>query len=196
MKKLILLSFLFFVLTVPGCGTEDKPGARSSARLAKEVLASLVSNDREHFSGFVFDQGDMTHYYTQKLKKLQKRKQGITERDLLGTKKVLQRVKSDRCYARYRGRFYKILESFSHVRRKAKKAGVSWVNAKFDSVDYGNFREKYGMKMSDLYLHFFSQGKKWKIKINDAIKTDRGWVLKGKLKWRGQYKEIANPLNN
>ncbi len=195
MKKLTLASFLSIALVISGCGEKGKPGARSSARLAKEVLAGLVNNDKQSFSDFVFDQGDMIHYYEQKLKHL-KRKQNISAQDLAGTTKVLQRVKADKCYARYRGRFYRILESFSHVRRKAQKAGVSWVNARFDSVDYGNFREKYGMKMSDLYLHFFSQGKKWKIKIKDAIKTDRGWVLKGKIKWKGRYKEMANPLDN
>ncbi len=191
----IFLAMTFFLLVACG-GKQSGPTADSGKMLAKLVLSSMVKNDEEGFENFIINGEDLVQFYTSKLKNKGSEKYPLNPEQLELLKKDIDRMKNNECYVKTRSSYFRIKDSFTRIRKKAEKAGVNWKQAQFVDVDIANKRTRYNIAHADIYLQFKSGDKNWDLKIDDVVKTKRGWVIGDKLVWRGQYQAPENQFKN
>lgn len=196
-----LLSMIFLAMTfalLVACGGKQSggPTAESGKMLAKLVLSSMVKNDEESFENFIINGEDLVQFYSSKLKNKGSAKYPLNSEDLERLKKNIKRMKDNECYVKTRSSYFRIKDSFARIRKKAEKAGVNWKQAQFVDVDIANKRTRYNIAHADIYLQFKSGDKSWDLKIDDVVRTKRGWVIGDKLVWRGEYQAPDNQFKN
>lgn len=75
-------------------------------------------------------------------------------------------------------------KALPEIREKAVKAGVNWDEAKFSNADY-SIKKENNLETADLSITFSYKDLSYKIQIAECIKTERGWLIFDKPKWKG-----------
>ena len=136
-------------------------------KFANEVFKAIKNNDLPKFSKLFPTKQvflDTLKQSTIPEPELQKAKEGMD-------KKLKKTFKS-------------IQESLVKIREKAKKDGVMWEKTIFGGVEC-EIKEKHQVKTSDIYLLVTFQGINYKVKLDDCMKTTKGWLMFDDPSWRG-----------
>lgn len=75
-------------------------------------------------------------------------------------------------------------KSFDEILKKGTEAGINWSEADFSSADY-TLKKENNIEMADLTIIFTYKSLRYKIKIEECINTEKGWLIFDKPKWQG-----------
>jgi hypothetical protein len=75
-------------------------------------------------------------------------------------------------------------QAVDEIRRKGADAGINWEEATFSNAEY-EVKKENNIETADLKVIVSYKDLKYKIKIAECIKTDRGWLIFDKPEWGG-----------
>ena len=176
MKKYILPLLLLF--TISGCSQK----ADTPDQLAEIIVEQLINNDQDRFKNFVFTNDDALEILELGLKKYEK--EG-NENRITDTKEMIEGIKSGNLDSGMVRAQNETRASFAEIRAEATKDGVDWSDVKIISKDQKS-KDWRGNIKADVKVTIISNGQKYKLKVDDAVKTSRGWVLTDDLRWYGK----------
>jgi hypothetical protein len=70
------------------------------------------------------------------------------------------------------------LKNFDQVKEEAKKLNINFKKAKFDKIEYRGGKAEI-FKYLYINIVFYSNNKKYMIRLNDCYLTKRGWLIAG-----------------
>ncbi len=156
-KKIIVLLFIFFTVN---CSPSYK-GNDTPEHLGKTIYNAFLNNNKAEFKKYIMTADDYINMldstnFSEKKKQLyiEKYKQDIP---LLAEQ---------------------TLNNFDEVKAEAKKLNIDFKNARFDKVEYRGGKAEI-FKYLYVNIVFFSNGKKYLLRLNDCYSTNRGWLIAG-----------------
>lgn len=172
MKKIIyflLVSLLFF----SSCG-----GEKTEEDLANEVFEAFLNDNPRAFKQLYVNQMDIEN--------------------LLDDSTIPDDMKNDyRKMLRGKTAFWRTISklAFRTLRMRAFEKGVNWQNAKITKITTNesgfeffalerNLVQKYGLQVKDIHIEFVSDKDTFDMKLDDCVKTVRGWALSEEVRIR------------
>lgn len=180
MKK-TLLPFICFTVFLTSCGNEEKT-ADEKTKDAKELssvknttleelgasfILSLKENDSTMLSDLVPVREDIEQIVSI-YSGSEEDKKGILAGAEENTKKISDNTN----------------KAFSEIKTKGNKAGIKWEEAEFNNAEY-SIKKENNIETADLKISFNYKDMKYKIRIAECIKTERGWLVFDKPQWKG-----------
>lgn len=165
MKNLFYFLFLStFILT--SCG-----GEKTEEDLANEVFQTFLDDNPRAFKKLYVTQMDIEN--------------------MLEESNIPDEMKNDyRKMLRGKTAFWRTISklAFRNVRIRAFEHGVNWQNAEITKItsEESGFQffsierdlvTKYGLQVKDIHIEFVSDKDTFNMKLDDCVKTSRGWAL-------------------
>ena len=161
MKTLVFLCCAS-LLTL-GCGGSHK----TPEDLGETVLDTLKDEDFDNFEKFVATPSDLKWIIEKSDREDSWKEKELKELDDFG-KRALEVNK----------------ENFERTLKAGEEAGIKWSKVKFVDVDYDIEKER-GIESADIIIVLEYKESKYRVKIDDCLKTKRGWVTTDGLRWKG-----------
>lgn len=172
MKKIIYFFFVSAFL-FSSCG-----GEKTEEDLAHEVFQAFLDDNARAFKKLYVNQMDIEN--------------------MLEESSIPTDMKNDyRQLLRGKTAFWRTISkiAFRGVRMRAFEKGVNWQNAeitKITSSESGfeffalerNLVQKYGLQVKDIHIEFVSDKDTFDMKLDDCVKTPRGWALSEEVRIR------------
>lgn len=76
------------------------------------------------------------------------------------------------------------MQSFTDILKKGQDAGIKWKEAAFSNTEY-TVKKENNIETARLQIVLDYKGMKYKLGIDECIKTERGWLIFDKPKWKG-----------
>ncbi len=172
-----MLTLLLLTLLTVGCGGEDKTptasenGSSSSAEdtssgtppepeaLAKAVFEALKAEDFGKIEALYIKMDDLDAVLGISTIPEDKKPELLEE-----WPKIVEMVRS------------RAREGFDEILADGKRAGIGWGAIEYDKTE-AKEKERNGLKQADIYLHFKHGDKPFKVHLDDAQRSERGWHL-------------------
>lgn len=135
--------------------------------LGRRVLALLEADDFDGFSELALTQADYEAIMARATFKDEERRAKMAER---GARTVVKAAANAR-------------KGWDKVRTQAAKAGIVWSETSFVRVE-PEIGLKDGIEAGDIFVVIAFHGAEYKIKLDDCLKADRGWVLVDNMRLR------------
>ncbi|MCK5056375.1 MAG: hypothetical protein KAT34_06960 [Candidatus Aminicenantes bacterium] len=161
----IIMVLSFFLLTL-SCGISIEKND-TPEQFGELIFNTLKSNDIEKFSNYIPTQEDFKKLLVQSSYDEETKK-----KSLAGCSEIIKKMNEE------------LIEDFTSVRREAEKAGIDWSKTKFVRVEY-EVEKKDDIEIVDIYIIFTYIGLSYKIKLDDCVKSHRGWLPNGYISWEG-----------
>jgi len=156
-KKIIILLFVFFTVN---CSPSYK-GNDTPEHLGKTIYNTFLNNNKSEFKKYLMTAEDYINMLDST--NFSERKKQL----------YIEKYKQDIPIM-----VEQTLKNFDEVKEEAKKLNINFKKAKFDKIEYiGGKAEIFQY----LYINivFYSNGKKYMIRLNDCYLTNRGWLIAG-----------------
>jgi len=180
MKKLFV-SLICVAVLISSCGSEEKTADEKTKdaqeqssvenstleELGASIILALKENDSTMLSDLVpvrEDVEQIVSIYTGS----EEDKKGILAGADENTKKIAANTN----------------KAFSEIRAKGDKAGIKWEEVVFSNSEYSTKKEN-NIETADLKISFTYKDMKYKVRIAECIKTERGWLIFDKPQWKG-----------
>jgi len=135
--------------------------------LAREVFTLLQNDDFKGFASLALTQDDFDGLLARATFENDERRAKAAERG----QKMVQRATAN------------ALKGWARVREKAQKYGIDWSEATYVRSE-PRVEVRDGVEGGDIMLVFAFRGTEFKIKLDDCIKADRGWILNDDMRLR------------
>lgn len=150
-----LVAFVGLGLSACAAGAPVDPEA-----LGRRVLALLQADDFDGFAELALGQADYEAVMARATFKDEERRAMMAER---GARIVTEAAANART-------------GWDKVRQKAAKVGIEWSETSFVRVE-SKVGVRDGIASGDIFVVIVFRGTEYKIKLDDCLKADRGWVL-------------------
>ncbi|HPN39408.1 MAG TPA: hypothetical protein PL041_13485 [Melioribacteraceae bacterium] len=157
LKKIIVLLFVFFTVN---CSPSFK-GNDTPEHLGKTIYNAFLNNKIDEFKKYIMTADD----YIKMLDSTnfsEKKKQAYIEK-----------YKQDIPLL-----FEQTLQNFEDVKKEAKNLNINFKEAKFEKIEYRGGKAEI---FNYMYINivFYSNNKKYLLRLNDCYLTQRGWLIAG-----------------
>jgi len=78
----------------------------------------------------------------------------------------------------------KMYNAFNKIRVRGRRAGIDWNEAEYQTIT-SKTKERDNIESGDIYIIFSFKGVNYRIKLDDCIKTNRGWLMSDDPSWKG-----------
>jgi hypothetical protein len=178
---LLILSFATFGLSLSSCGDGEKTahekteeaqeqGSIENATL-EQLGASFILTLKENDSTSIEDLLPAKEDF-EKIVSVYSGSEEEKKSILAGSAKNAQKIRAN------------TMQSFSDFRKKGLDSGIKWEEAAFSNAEY-EVKKESNIESAKLQIVFTYKEMKYKINIDECIKTDRGWLIFDKPKWKG-----------
>lgn len=165
MKKFLYIFSILFI-SLSSCG-----GEKTEEDLAHEVFETFLNDNPRAFKSLYVNQMDIEN--------------------LLEDSSIPDDMKNDyRKLLRGKTAFWRTISkiAFRNLRIRAYEKGVNWQNAEIINItsEESGFQffalerslvNKYGLQVKDIHIEFVSDKDTFDMKLDDCVKTVRGWAL-------------------
>lgn len=156
-KKIFLLLFVF--LTV-NCSPSYK-GNDTPEHLGKTIYNTFLNDNKEEFKKYIMTADDY-------IKMLDSTKFSAKKKQL-----YIEKYKQDIPILAEN-----TLKNFDEVKQEAQKLGINFKDAKFDKIEYRGGKAEI-FKYLYINIVFYSNDKKYLLRLNDCYFTHKGWLIAG-----------------
>jgi len=162
---------------------------KTPEQLAKKVSHWLIKNNFNDFDLHFMNIQDLVFYTKAVLKYLSKhtknKKKLKKHHDLV--KKQITTFPNHR-----QKKIEAVKIAFNLARQKVESNKVNWNGITYVGFHLENRRSRYGIDLIDIYLNFKSDSQHFIYKINNCMKTDRGWILTEAVSFEGMSQKKKN----
>ncbi len=153
--------------------------------LAQLIFNSLKENDFSKYESIFMNLGDITFFTKTSIKHRAKTSKSKQDLD-----KFHQHVKKQLIsFNKHRKqKIQKVKVSFQKIRANVGEKGGNWESANYVGYHLESRRSRFGVPMANVYLTLKSQGTHFVIKLNNIMRTNRGWIMTEELVFEGTGK--------
>lgn len=162
----VLFFFIITVILFSSCQGEITP-----EDLGRNVLEAFQKNDVDMALEYILYEDDYEDFYGNSELGQEDKERLITK--YCGPGYVDERVE------RFKKRFPEIIE-------QGKAEGIFWANTQFEYVEGPNNPSIYGMQADEIYVIFSHESKLYKLRLDDCLKTSRGWLMSDEPSFKGE----------
>lgn len=157
----------------PGGGAAGRTEARenldSPEALGRAVLEALKSGDYTSFADLMLTMQDAESLFESNHRAVTEEMRRYVLKEF--GPKIKEMIQATR-------------EGWDAVRLKAKQAGIVWSATSYARVEF-KMKRVDNVDTADIYLVFEHGAVDYKIKLDDCLKTPRGWRVRAAMIWKG-----------
>lgn len=164
---IVILGIMAVALCACGIGGPD---TTTPENFAKAVVDSIKDNDYEKFESYCINKEVFISLTEQSTLSEEKKKKAID-----GMEELWQNLPK------------MIRESYEEIREDAKKEGVEIGKIEYLNATY-EIKMDQGVQTADIHVTVGYDNSKYKLKLDDCIKSKKGWIMGDEPRWRGIVK--------
>ena len=189
----IIMKYVFTLLTACTlpllAASNSAMAAKSPERVAQKVAEALIKNNKTDFDKLIINREDAIGLFEKaaafKKKKVRVEYRKLDMAEVTMLEREVSNIKSNKSKL-LAGIQSQVKTSFTLIRKKADVELAGFKHAKFGKVLQVKKVEAEGNTQYDIFFTVVNNKEVYNFIIDDATQTPRGFVLMGKVIWKGK----------